>query len=333
MLFFGDLGQLAPVCDKALYAAPTVKKPSKYDLTAEGRLAYLQVNEAFFLETVVRQRDDAILRDILCHIHDGKITRSDWQTLCMCCEKSQSMNTDNPFFDAVRLFPKRDQVFRYNVQKIKDSHEICAVIHATHPATKDSGKSYHADSDEAGGLERVLALCIGARVMLTHNIWVEMGLVNGSIGFVKGILFQQGTKPPVLPKAVFVHFPQYKGPTMQPGDVIPVVPRSFHWKTKNTTCARTQIPLNLAWSMTIHKSQGLTLDKAVIDLGSKEIAMGLSYVALSRVRSLDDLCLYPVNLDRLQTIQKSLMLKKRIAEENRLRRMSKNKKKNKDNIA
>jgi ATP-dependent exoDNAse (exonuclease V) alpha subunit len=61
---------------------------------------------------------------------------------------------------------------------------------------------------------------------------------------------------------------------------------TIKWDHQGTTLARTQYPLALAWAMTIHKSQGLTLLKAIIELGPKEFAPGLSFVAISRVKTL-----------------------------------------------
>ena len=58
-------------------------------------------------------------------------------------------------------------------------------------------------------------------------------------------------------------------------------------------CSRLQLPLKLAWAVTIHKSQGLTLDKVVIDVGEREFSCGLTYVACSRVRQLTDFLFSP----------------------------------------
>ena len=75
----------------------------------------------------------------------------------------------------------------------------------------------------------------------------------------------------------------------------------------------------LAWAITIHKCQGMTLDKVVIDIGKKEMAAGLTFVAISRVRHIDDLTFsatYP--LSRLQSIRNGKRMAERLAEERRL---------------
>ena len=84
------------------------------------------------------------------------------------------------------------------------------------------------------------------------------------------------------------------------------------------TFSRLQIPVCLAWAITVHKSQGLTLPKAVIDLGKKEYAAGLSFVAISRVGALKNILFKPFSFDRLQRIQSCKRLQERKEEENRL---------------
>ena len=74
--------------------------------------------------------------------------------------------------------------------------------------------------------------------------------------------------------------------------------------------------------MTIHKSQSQTLPQAVVDLGKVEKAVGSSFVALSRVRSLQNLVLQPLSFQRLQAIGKSKQLQERLREEERLRNLA-----------
>ena len=69
-----------------------------------------------------------------------------------------------------------------------------------------------------------------------------------------------------------------------------VVPAVAQWETKaGKGLTRTQYPLMLAWGITIHKSQGLTLEKVVVELGDKDFAAGLTFVAISRVKTLKGL--------------------------------------------
>ena len=81
---------------------------------------------------------------------------------------------------------------------------------------------------------------------------------------------------------------------------------------------RQQLPLKLAWALTIHKSQGLTLPKAVIDIGKSEKTPGISYVAISRVNSLSACMIQPMAYERLQSIKSSSSLQFRLQEEQRL---------------
>ena len=72
------------------------------------------------------------------------------------------------------------------------------------------------------------------------------------------------------------------------------------------------------WVVTVHKSQGLMLQKAIIDLRVREFAAGLSFVAVFRVRTLEDIIFKPFNFERLQRIKESKRLQERLDEENRL---------------
>ena len=129
------------------------------------------------------------------------------------------------------------------------------------------------DCNMTAGLEAKLSLAVGARVMLRRNIDTEAGLVNGAIGTVLSISVNRVT-------VQFDHI-------SEPYDVEMV--RSRFMVMKNFYVYRKQFPLILAYAVTIHKCQGLSLDCAIIDLSDQVFSAGMAYVALSRVRSLSGL--------------------------------------------
>ena len=103
-------------------------------------------------------------------------------------------------------------------------------------------------------------VCSHAEVMLIMNLWTEAGLVNGACGNIVAIL-----KPGNCAKScvLMVNFPAYHGPalTAQWPTVVSIT-QVLSQKVKG-------IPLTLSWVVTIHKSQGMSLDRLTIDLGDK----------------------------------------------------------------
>lgn len=122
--------------------------------------------------------------------------------------------------------------------------------------------------------------------MLRYNLWTEGGLVNGSIGTVRAIVYQGENKPPKQPAYILVQFDSYEGPCFTER-CFPIVPQMFTWSKNDITHVFWQFPLSLAHAITVYKSQGLTIRCGTIDIGMREFAAGSTYVALSRFQSID----------------------------------------------
>ena len=153
----------------------------------------------------------------------------------------------------------------------------------------DKGKDRLVETLKKGCLApAVLRLKEGARVMFVKNNY-ELGFANGTLGTV-------------------VECSNY-GISVRTvkGKLINVQPASWRVEEEGKTKAEiSQYPLRLAWAITVHKSQGLSLDAALVDL-SQSFEKGMGYVALSRVRSLDGLALKGLNALALQVDEEVLM--------------------------
>ena len=264
-LLFGDFGQLPPVMDLPLYT--TVSRNELSDL---GSSTYHFFDSVVVLNQVMRQSGESpeqiLFRDILLRLRDGKTTVADWEHLM---KQTPSQVEDMSAFDsAVHLFPTVDSVVEYNITQLHAINRPIATIKAVHSGHNASKGT----SEDAGGLDPVVYLAYTARIMLIANLWVEVGLVNGALGTVVSICYQDGG-PPNLPVAVMVRFDHYIGPTL-PDLTVPITPVRRSWSNGGSHCTRFQIPLKLSWAMTIHKAQGLTLSNVVVDVGKKSLPQG-----------------------------------------------------------
>lgn len=175
----------------------------------------------------------------------------------------------------VRLFCKNYNVDAYNDEQLAKLDTPTM----TYQAVDDAPEGWRKFFDKNCRAPSPLNLKVGAQVMLLVNMDVAQGLVNGSVGIVEKLYTD----------LVEVRFAS---------GIFPIQP--FEWEIKQNevnvmgemkkvrVAARKQVPLKLAWAVTIHKSQGSTLDRAEVD-ASEAFAAGQVYVALSRVRDLESL--------------------------------------------
>lgn len=185
----------------------------------------------------------------------------------------------------VNLYTLNVQVEQHNESQLRRLATPVAKIeaHEQPPSAKEC------DSNLAGGLEHEIYLSKDARIMLRRNLWTEKGLVNGALGFVREIIYEPECNPSnSKPVVILAQFDKYTGPTIN--GLVPIAPVTNNFKYKGQSMSRKQFPIQLAYSMSVHKSQGLTLDKALVDIGN-EFCLGISYVALSRTKTWQGLAL------------------------------------------
>ena len=131
-----------------------------------------------------------------------------------------------------------------------------------------------------------LDLRIGAQVMLLTNMDIDKGLVNGSRGIITSFALVAGRSLPVV--------------KFKRGE--PCIIEPYVWYSHEMPhIGRQQIPLRIAYAITIHKSQGASIDAAIIDIGKSTFEYGQAYVALSRVRSLEGLHIYALDVTKIKT--------------------------------
>ncbi|HKU18239.1 MAG TPA: HRDC domain-containing protein [Candidatus Saccharimonadales bacterium] len=222
-----------------------------------------------YLEKQYRQRDDEVYTQILNGIRAGVLTRSQLDAL-----RARANVVDDPFATKTRLLTVNQDVDVVNLAQLD---RIAGEQHEYWMETSGS-KKYVEQLQHSCLAPEVLRLKQGAQVMCIKNA-ADKRYANGSLGTVVG--FEPDTDYPLVELAS--------------GRTITVKPDTWELMDGDKRRAQlVQLPLRLAWAITVHKSQGMTLDAARIDL-SRAFVEGMGYVALSRVRSLKHLMLDGLN--------------------------------------
>jgi hypothetical protein len=329
IICFGHHAQLPPVRDKRAFS----NDKGLSSLQVAGITAYSEsFNNVVILREQRRQRCDDCngvkdsaehqdkqrrlrhFRGLLDRIESCTVTEADWLFLK---KHSAAIVASGGFDDNVvsRLCSRKEDKQKLNLDKLLEHSRATgnpiARIDAEH-----TGNSYArtVKASDCHGLEPHLYLSKGARVMSTSNGWKKAGLVNGAIGTVHEIIYDKGKGPPDMPVAILVSFPSsvFRGPSyledtpgpdgdLDPGRhrIVKFKPNTEYFTDPGTKgpdvvhCSRRQYPLELAYAMTIHKSQGQTLAKVCGNPGPSEFDAGLMYTLFSRVKDIMDIYLDP----------------------------------------
>ena len=296
LIFSGDFYQLPPVGDK------DDLDTSKFCFESEFWFTTFQKENHIQLQKIFRQ-NDPVYQSILNQVREGRLKRSTNDIL---------MNQVNKTIDETvtikptKLFPTRNKVDSINASemdklegtelefKIKYHGDLEMTAKERLQRTQFTPEQIKNELQYLKGNLRCdenIRLKIGSQVMCIVNIDLSNGemLCNGSQGLV--IRFSQDGSPIIRFSKKDSGFDITMNCHIWPSETIPGVGVS-------------QLPLILAWALTIHKAQGATLDVAEIDAGSNIFECGQTYVALSRVKSLEGLYLTSYDANKIRINKK-----------------------------
>ncbi len=270
LVLCGDFFQLPPIGDSSETSRDKFSFMSTSWLEAKLTICYL--TEQF-------RQSDHDFTDVLNEIRSGRVTTLSRERL----KRSMLDNfkdVDGELMDgSTRLYTHNIDVDRVNQNQLQKLEGRTKTFDAKLKGNLKLGETI----SKSIMAPPVLQLKKGAKVMFVKNNY-EKGYLNGSMGEV-------------------IRFDEEGIPVVRLSSGMDLKAETEEWRVEDETgkllVSYTQVPLRLAWAITVHKSQGMTLDSAVMDLG-KTFERGQGYVALSRVKSLEGLKLLGLNDTALQ---------------------------------
>ena len=293
IIMFGDFFQLPPVSKDA-------EDKLRKNFCFESELWFETFSPQNNMELVkIFRQSDENFKKILNQIREGKIKRNVNEFLLNYVNRDKTLEIIQP----TKLYPKRSQVDYINSFEINkldgeiNEYEITNILDL--PMTEKQRILRNLFTQEQieiefnylqGNIpcEKKISLKIGSQVMCIVNLNLndENTICNGSQGII--LRFDENNNPVIKFSRGFVY-------TMLP----------YVWASETIPgIGVRQIPLILAWALTIHKSQGATMDAIEVDAGSGIFECGQTYVALSRVKSLEGLYLSAFDVTRIKVNRK-----------------------------
>ncbi|MEM1124440.1 MAG: AAA family ATPase, partial [Bacteroidota bacterium] len=265
VILSGDFFQLPPVGNAHETPRDKFAFMSKAWLEAKLAICYL---------TEQHRQEDNELNNILNEIRGGGVS----ETSIALLEKASITELDH-FDEPPRLYSHNRDVNMLNITRLRELNGMSKLFQAE---TKGNPKLLETLKKSVRAEEQ-LELKKGAKVMFVKNNY-DAGYINGTLGEV-------------------VKYSEEQLPVVKLADGNTMKVERDEWAIEddkgNALASFTQIPLRLAWAVTIHKSQGMTLEAAEVDL-SKSFEKGQGYVALSRLKSLKGLKLTGFNRTALE---------------------------------
>ncbi|KAI9115688.1 hypothetical protein K1719_013357 [Acacia pycnantha] len=239
--------------------------------------------------TKIFRQSDFLLIKLLQGIRTGEMDPQYMEFLEQSCIPESQCDPS-----VIQILPLNKQVERVNQERLDSLQEEVVVYNAV-----DHGAQPWKGQLNMGMAPDSVSICEGARVMLVKNLNTWKGLVNGAtgevVGFANAKSYDEVCPHMLLPIVKF-----------DSGGAMVVEPATWQVMHGEEVVAwRKQIPLLLAWALSIHKCQGMTLDRIHTNLSSA-FGCGMVYVALSRVRSLKGLHLSGFTRSKIQANPKTL---------------------------